>query len=87
ASEFKDRGDYSNAVEKLYSAKKALQEKLAGNAPTQGTLDVEAQRTIGLSGAALALVFLAYSYLRRRRNLRPGASEPTYESKKKTGEW
>ncbi|MBI5229417.1 PKD domain-containing protein, partial [Candidatus Micrarchaeota archaeon] len=47
ASEFKDRGDYSNAVEKLYSAKKALQEKLAGNAPTQGTLDVEAQRTIG----------------------------------------
>ncbi|MBI5228510.1 hypothetical protein HY991_00250, partial [Candidatus Micrarchaeota archaeon] len=86
ASEFKDRGDYSNAVEKLYSAKKALQEKLAGNAPTQGTLDVEAQRTIGLTGAALALVFLTYFYAKRKREKAIWIEIPEKEGSK-TGAW
>ncbi|MBI5229090.1 hypothetical protein HY991_03185 [Candidatus Micrarchaeota archaeon] len=66
ASEFKDRGDYSNAVDALEKAKKSIQEKLA-ELPPQQLLELSQQRIVGLSGAALALIFLAYAYRKRKR--------------------
>ncbi|MBI5229294.1 carbohydrate binding domain-containing protein [Candidatus Micrarchaeota archaeon] len=82
---FKSAGDYSNAVETVLKARKSLQSKLA-NAPKE-VLGLDAQRTIGLSGVALALVFLVYSYVRRRRK----ETRPPYllskTQKESAGNW
>ncbi|MBI5229227.1 PKD domain-containing protein [Candidatus Micrarchaeota archaeon] len=66
ASEFKNAKNYLSAVEVLEKTKKSLQEKLA-KLPTQQLLELSQQRVIGLTGAALALIFLAYFYIKRKQ--------------------